>query len=132
MRHDGRRTVEVAGRLIGALNAHDLEAALLLIDPAAIDDAEPPGAAAERESWLVRWQQLFAGRPDFVIDIEQTVEEGDTVATRYTHRGTRTGRPPRRPATREPFAALAIDMITVRNGRIVEHRGLTTPETRPT
>lgn len=110
---------EVLRRLIEAFNAGDFDRAMSYIAPDAVNHGPPPtdGLAAWRQSWIAM-QTAF---PDFHADIEQTVEEGDTVCHRYTLRGTNSGG---EAPTGRRFSALGLDMVRVRNGQIIEHWAL--------
>ncbi len=58
-----------------------------------------------------------------VINIEQMIAEGDTVATRVTFRGTHTGDFLGIPATGKHVVVPALDMLRYANGKLVEHWG---------
>jgi steroid delta-isomerase-like uncharacterized protein len=118
---------DVVRSLIAALNARHLDAALALVAEDSFNHVALPGTHPGRDGWTVIWRMLFSAYPDFTITIEQTVEQGDTVATRYTHRGTQTGEFMGQPPSGKSFVALGLDMIKVRDGLIVEHWGLSQP-----
>mgnify|MGYP001072086305 CR=1 FL=1 len=110
-------------RFAAAINRRDLDALDDLIAPdivnhgAAPDD--PPGAARFKRAF----RALIAACPDFRIDVEQQIAEGDWVAVRWTDRGTDTGGFWGRPPTHRPIVLTGIDVIRVRRGRIVERWG---------
>ncbi|MFW6720673.1 ester cyclase [Streptomyces sp. MAR4 CNY-716] len=97
-----------------------LEDALELIDPEVVDHrGGTQGVHRGREAWRQKWQQVSADSTfhDVSVTIEQNIVSGDTSVNRYTVRGTRTDSGRR-------YEVLGMDMIRVRNGRIVEHWAL--------
>jgi predicted ester cyclase len=96
-----------------------LDAALALIDPDVLDhrgglDGDHHGL----EAWRQKWERArHSGFHDVSATIEQNVEAGDTSVNRYTLAGTHT-------ASGRRYAILGLDMVRVRNGRIVEHWAL--------
>jgi steroid delta-isomerase-like uncharacterized protein len=118
---------DVVWRLINALNARDIDAAHALIAEDSVNYVALPGTDPGKAGWRAIWALLFEAYPDFSITIEQTVVQGDTVATRYTHRGTQAKEFMGQAPSGRSFEALGIDMIRVRDGLIVEHWGLSQP-----
>jgi len=64
--------------------------------------------------------------PDINVTIHDQIAEGDIVTTRKTISGTQTGRLLGAPATGREISIEVIDMVRVKNGRYVEHWGITT------
>lgn len=60
---------------------------------------------------------MFVGGHDASARIEHNVEAGDTSVNRYTLRATHT-------ATGRSYEIQGLDMIRVRNGKLVEHWAL--------
>jgi ketosteroid isomerase-like protein len=97
-----------------------LEDALKLIDPEVVDHrGGTQGDHRGREAWRQKWERMSAGSAfhDVSVTIEQNVVSGDTSVNRYTSRGTHTDSGRR-------YEVLGMDMVRVRNGRIVEHWAL--------
>jgi ketosteroid isomerase-like protein len=109
---------EIVAQLAAAVVGGDLEGALELIAPDAIDHAPLPGAPPGRDGWLAKWQAIGAARQRSSLSstVEQRVASGDTVATRYAIR-----------TSGDEPVGYALDMIRVRDGQIVEHWGLPLP-----
>jgi predicted ester cyclase len=107
-----RRVVEMYEEVL----AGRMEEALTLIDPDVIDHRG--GSSGDHhgiEAWRHKWEGLGGyGFHDVSVTIEQNVSAGDTSVNRYTSRGTHT-------ATGRRYEVLGMDMVRVRNGRIVEH-----------
>jgi predicted ester cyclase len=64
--------------------------------------------------------------PDIKVAIHDQVAEGDMVTTRKTISGTQTGQLLGVPATGKSISIDVIDIVRVKDGRYVEHWGLTT------
>ncbi|MFG2600425.1 ester cyclase [Streptomyces sp. NPDC048462] len=97
-----------------------LEDALELIDPEVVDHrGGTQGDHRGRGAWRQKWERMGAGSAfhDVSVTIEQNVVSGDTSVNRYTSRGTRT-------ESGRRYEVLSMDMVRVRNGRIVEHWAL--------
>lgn len=96
-----------------------LDEALALVDPDVIDhrggtEGDHHGLAA----WRRRWELLGeAGVHDVSTTIEQNVSAGDVSVNRYTIRGTHT-------ASGQKYEVVGLDMVVVRDGRLVEHWAL--------
>jgi steroid delta-isomerase-like uncharacterized protein len=78
------------------------------------------GDVVRREGYKQLVSKFFAAFPDLHVTVEDQIAEGDRVATRWTTRGTETGKldgigPTNRPAT---VTGICIDRIA--SGRIVE------------
>lgn len=111
----------VVRRVVAAFNAGDLEDGLALIAPDVVDHVAPPGLPPGRDGWRRKWLDMKAAFPDMRATIEQVVARDDMVSSRYTVHGTHSGEFLGARATGRTFAVLAIDMIRVRDGRVVEH-----------
>ena len=115
---------EVVRRVIDLLNTGDLDAAEKLIAPDAINHAAPPGGGAGPAAFRPAWEAVRAAFPDWLFMIDQSVTDGDLVCCRYTNTGTQQGEFGGYPATGKSFSALGLDMVRVRDGRVVEHWAL--------
>jgi len=97
-----------------------LEDALTLIDPEAVDHrGGTQGDHHGREAWRQKWERMSSDHTfhDVSLTIEQNIVSGDTSVNRYASRGTHT-------ASGRRYEILGMDMVRVRNGRIVEHWAL--------
>ncbi|MEV0635323.1 ester cyclase [Streptomyces sp. NPDC050619] len=111
-----RRTVESYAQILEGR----LEDALTLVDPEVVDHrGGTEGDHRGRDAWRQKWESVSAGSAfhDVSVTIEQNLVSGDTSANRYTLRGTHT-------ASGRRYEVLGMDMVRVRNGRIVEHWAL--------
>lgn len=118
---DAGSPADVIRRIIQAFNKQDVDAGLELIHQDVIDHVAPPGLPPGKEGWRQKWAQMFGIFSDMHATIEHQVIDGDFISNRYTIRGTQTGSFAGLPATGRRFEVLAIDMIRVRDGQIIEH-----------
>ena len=114
---------EVHRRLLasyGDVLAGRLDDALALIAPDVIDyRGGRDGDHRGRDAWRRKWEGMAAGGAfhDVSVTVEQNVASGDFSVNRYTLRGTHT-------ATGRRYEVLGMDMIRVRDGKVVEHWAL--------
>ena len=111
---------EVHRRIVEQFLEGRFDDALALIDPEAIDHrGGTEGDHSGRDAWRQKWERASAGSEfhDVSVTIEQNVVSGDTSVNRYTMRGTHT-------ASGRRYEVLGMDMVVVRDGRIVEHWAL--------
>jgi ketosteroid isomerase-like protein len=114
------RPAEVHRRIVEQFLEGRLEDALALVDPEVIDHrGGAEGDHRGRDAWRQKWERASAGSAfhDVSVTIEQNIVSGDTSVNRYTMRGTHT-------ASGRRYEVLGLDMIVVRDGRIVEHWAL--------
>jgi ketosteroid isomerase-like protein len=103
-----------------AVLAGRMDDALALLDPDVIDHrGGSEGDHIGVDAWREKWEGFAVpGAFDEVgVTIEQNVVAGDTSANRYTSRG-------RHIETGRRYAVTGLDMVRVRDGRIVEHWAL--------
>ena len=68
---------------------------------------------------------LRPAMPDLTVTIHQQIAESDLVTTRKTISGTQTGSLLGVPVTGKPVSIEVIDIVRVRDGKYVEHWGIT-------
>ena len=85
------------------------------------DDVLMDGEPLDRAAFAASVTSWFTKFPDFSTTVEDVLECGDRVVTRVTYRGTHQGTWAGLPATGRSFAAMGLDVFTVRDGRIAEH-----------
>ncbi len=85
---DPKTVVEKVRR---AMNAHDIEGLLAMIDPEYESDqpAHPDRAFQGREQVRKNWGSIFSRVPDLRADVLRTVVDGDTVWTEWHWHGVR-------------------------------------------
>ncbi len=117
---------EIVTRVIEeALNRGDLRAVDEFVGADALDHEELPvrtgSVRGDLKTWFARLRGAF---PDYHSTIEDLVAEGDRVVVRQTVTGTHRGAFMGIEPTGRRVRFEAIDIFRVRDGRIVEHWGL--------
>ena len=106
---------EVHWRIVELFSAGRREEALALLDPDVIDHR---GGASGDHKGVAAWKQKWEHMDDGVQPtIEHNVASGDFSVNRYAVRGTHT-------ASGQRYEITGIDMVRVRDGKIVEHWAL--------
>jgi steroid delta-isomerase-like uncharacterized protein len=103
---------------------HNWETFDAIIDPDIVDHSAEPGTPPGREPVRVFFEGMFAAFPDLHAEIHDQLEDGDKVVTRKTLAGTHQGEFMGIPATGAEARFDVIDIVRVRDGRIVEHWGI--------
>ena len=126
----GAVTTDDAYSLVRRLHAEVLAAR----DPAVLDaffapdfvsHTNPPGFPGGVEGVRCFFAMFRDGMPDVDVTIDELIVDGDRAAVATTIRGTHTGELLGLPATGRRVEVVGVDLVRVRDGRIVEHRGLT-------
>jgi steroid delta-isomerase-like uncharacterized protein len=92
-----------------------------LNDPDFVNLSAPPGAPADREGGKVYLKAFVEAYPDVRYTIDDMIAEGDRVVTKKTFTGTNTGEFAGMPATGKRVTLQFVDIMRVRDGKIVEH-----------
>ena len=87
-----------------------------------IDHSPFPGLPPTREGVKMLFGYLRGVFPDLHVTIHEQIAEADKVMTRKTFAGTHGGEFMGIPATGRPVSFEVIDILTVRGGRLAEHR----------
>ena len=102
-------------------SAHRQHVAEELLDPDFVDRSPFGQLPPDRDGVLTLFGMLFQAFPDLRADIHDQIEEGERVATRKTFHGTHEGEFMGIPPTGRSVAWDVIDIVCVRNGKMVEH-----------
>ena len=113
----------VVRAIIAAREDSDLEAGLKYIAPESLDQ----GQRASREDWRRKWEHMRAGCPTWRSSPSTAWRTASGSANRYTIRGTHTGDFFGQPPTGERFEIKGMDIVRVRDGRLVEHWAFAEP-----
>jgi predicted ester cyclase len=92
-----------------------------LNDPEFVNLSSPPGVPADREGGKVYLFGFLNAFPDCHFTIDDMLAEGDQVVTKKTFRGTHSGEFFGIAATGNKVELQFVDIMRVRDGRIVEH-----------
>jgi steroid delta-isomerase-like uncharacterized protein len=115
---------EILGQLYEAINGGNLDHVDEIVGDDFVEHEEFPGFPPTREGV----KQLFAAAreafADFRMDAQQYVEEGDLVVAWVQMTGTQRGEFMGIPASGNAIELSLADMVRVRDGKIVEHWGV--------
>ena len=96
-----------------------------LVDENMIEHDEFPGLEPNREGVKALIRSFNAGFPDGRFEALQYVEEGDLVCAMIRITGTHQGEFMGIPASGKKVDVFAFDLLRIRDGRMVEHWGVT-------
>jgi steroid delta-isomerase-like uncharacterized protein len=86
-----------------------------------VDHTPMPGTSPGAEGVRQVFQMLWTALPDMHVEVHQMVAEGDIVVTRKSFVGTHSGELFGVPPTGKDVHLDLIDIVRVRDGKIVEH-----------
>ncbi len=92
-----------------------------LNDPEFVNLSAPLGVPSDREGGKAFLGGFLNAFPDCQFTIDDMIAEGDQVVTKKTFRGTHTADFGQVPATGKRVELQFVDIMRVRDGRIVEH-----------
>lgn len=92
-----------------------------LNDPEFVNLSSPPGVPSDREGGKIYLSGFLNAFPDSRFTIDDMIAEGDRVVTKKTLVGTHTADLGEIPATGKRVTLQYVDIMRVRNGKIVEH-----------
>ena len=93
--------------------------------PDVVSHNMPPGFPAGIEGVRRFFETFRTAFPDVSVRVDEVVAEGDRAAVATTIEGTHDGELLGFAPTGRRVSVTGIDLVLVRDGRIVEHRGLT-------
>ena len=102
-------------------NGQDAELFYELNAPDFVNLSAPPGMPSDLEGGKAFLWSFFSAFPDGRFEIDDMIAEGDRVATKKTFTGTHTGALGDVPASGNRVSIQFVDILRVRDGRIVEH-----------
>ena len=103
----------------------DMNAFGEIISPDFINQTAPPGVPKGPEGVLYFFNHfLKPAFPDLTVEIYDQVAEGDKVTTRKAFHATHTGEFMGVPATNKKVVMDVIDILRLRDNRLVEHWGV--------
>jgi predicted ester cyclase len=92
-----------------------------LNDPEFVNLSSPPGVPPDRDGGKLYLRGFLSAFPDCQFTIDDMLADGDQVVTKKTFTGTHTANLGEVPATGKSVTLQFVDIMRVRNGRIVEH-----------
>ena len=102
-------------------SGHDVTVAEELLADDFVDHSPFGPLSPDRNGVLALFGMLFAAFPDLRAEIHEQFSDGDTVITRKTFHGTHQGELMGIPPTGTEVAFDVIDIVRVRDGKMVEH-----------
>ena len=116
---------DVAARLYEMINSGDLSGLEDVLAVDAVDHEQIPGIEGDARQRFTGIVNLFrTAFPDIRMTAEDVVEDGDTIAVRFTLRGTHQGELFGIPATGRTVEVGGFDLMRLENGLMVEHWGI--------
>jgi predicted ester cyclase len=92
-----------------------------LNDPEFVNHSAPPGIPSDREGGKVYLGAFLSAFPDCHFTVDDMIAEGDQVVTKKTFTGTHEAEFAGIPPTGKRVTLQFVDIMRVRDGRIVEH-----------
>jgi len=92
-----------------------------LNDPAFVNHSAPPGIPSDREGGKIYLGAFLNAFPDCHFTVDDMIAEGDQVVTKKTFTGTHEAEFAGIPPTGKRVTLQFVDIMRVRDGRIVEH-----------
>jgi steroid delta-isomerase-like uncharacterized protein len=107
------------------INGRKLDVIDELVAPDFVEHEEMPGLGPGREGVKQFFAMIESGFPDFRMEVEDVIAEGDKGVVRSTLRGTHQGEFMGIPATGKSVSVTVIDILRVSGGQVAEHWGAT-------
>jgi steroid delta-isomerase-like uncharacterized protein len=107
------------------INSRDYGVLDRLVADDFVDHEEVPGIPNTREGVRMFFDTMHNAFSGFHINVEDVIAEGDKVVVRGTIQGTHTGDFLGIPASNKQVNVPVIDIIRVRDGKAIEHWGVT-------
>ncbi|HEX5532231.1 MAG TPA: ester cyclase [Actinomycetales bacterium] len=121
-RNQTERNKAVIRRFVAEVqNGKDFDVYDELNDPDFVNLSSPPGVPPDRESGKLFLQAFAQAYPDATFTVDDMIAEGDQVVTKKTMSGINTGDFAGVPATGRRVTFQYVDIMRVRDGRIVQH-----------
>ena len=114
--------LQLANEAIAAINAHDIDGYVKLLDDSYVGESEIIGTIHGRDGARQLWTTLLQAFPDMKYDVEQLIASGDHVVARMvmtgTHQGSFAGAAP----TNNQITWRQCVIVYIRNGKAVRTR----------
>ncbi len=116
----------LAGRFYDeVINGGNLDLLDELVHDDFVEHEEMPGMPTDKEAPRIFVEMMRTGFPDFHATIEDIVVEGDKAVIRAQFTGTHRGEFMGIPATGNKIDFSVMDMVRVKDGKAIEHWGVT-------
>ena len=120
-----KENLRIAEEMTAAVNAHDIDRYLQLLDDSYVGESEltPAGGVQGRAGARQRMEIMSGAFPDGRVEVEQTLASGDFVVVRGrvagTHKGNFAGIAP----TNRRVSWGVCYVVEIRNGKVIRIRG---------
>lgn len=114
--------VQLANQAMAALNAHDIDGYLKLVDESYVGESETLGTVHGHAGVRQMMTTMFQAFPDLNIKAEEIIASGVHVISRSTLSGTHKGTFAGVPATNKKVSWHACNVVEVKNGKAVRSR----------
>jgi steroid delta-isomerase-like uncharacterized protein len=115
--------LQFAKQAIAAVNAHDIDRYLQLIDSSYVAESETlPAPIHGHEGARQFLTMMFQAFPDFHLEVEEIIASGDHVVTRVVASGTHKGTFAGVPATNKKATWHACNVVRLKNGKTISSR----------
>jgi steroid delta-isomerase-like uncharacterized protein len=115
----------LVGGFYDDINRGDVSAFIAKLADDFVEHEERPGIPPTKEGVRILFEQLRSAFSHLRMDVEAIVSEGDLVVVRATMTGTHVGEFMGVPATGKAVRAPLCDWMRIRDGKAVEHWGVT-------
>ena len=105
-------------------NRGNIEATDRYVDSSLVDHAPWPGHPATRTGFKTGLAEMRSSFPDLNVAVERIIAQDDLVVAHQRMSGTHLGAFMGTPASGRTFNVEAIDIVRMKDGRIVEHWGV--------
>ncbi len=116
---------ELAHRFYELVNAGDVDGFMELVADDFVDHEEFPGLPNTKDGVRQFFEMMRGAFPDLRMEAHDIVAEGDLVAVRMTMTGTHEGEIMGIAPTGRRIEVPGMDMVRIRDGKAVEHWGVT-------
>ncbi len=106
------------------INRGDIEATDRYIDPSLVDHAPWPGRPATRAGFKAGLAEMRTAFPDLNVAVERMIAQDDLLVAHQKMSGTHLGDYMGTPASGKTFNIESIDIVRMKDGRIVAHWGV--------
>jgi len=117
-----KENTQLAEQAISALNAHDLDRYVKLLDNSYVGESELANQVRGPEAVRQMLEGYFKAFPDLHFETEQVLTSGDYIVARVrlsgTHQGNFMGIAP----TRKTINIQSCNVVQVRNGKVIRSR----------
>jgi len=114
--------IQLAHKALAALNAHDIDGFLKLIDDAYVAESETAGMVHGREGARQMLAAMFQAFPDLRVESEEIIASSSHYVSRVRLAGTHEGTFAGVPATNRKVHWRACNVTEIRNGKAIRSR----------